>query len=34
MDSPTPVPGNWKKAIVASIRPKPAMIIAKSRAHG
>src|SRR5690349_24925740 len=29
-----PVPGNWKKATVASIRPKPAMIIAKSRAHG
>ena len=31
---PTPVPGNWKNARTASNRAKPAMIIAKRRAHG
>ena len=29
-----PVPGNWKNARAASKMPKPARIIAKSRAHG
>ena len=31
---PTPVPGKWKNARTASNRAMPAMISAKSRAHG